>query len=304
MKLLYKKLSIILILLIIIFNNINVFADQNYVYRVAHQKNSHEKVIEANKFDAIEVDLRYYDNGDFHLYHNNDHDYTLNHFLEDCKNSGQIAMLDMKYQKNLDKLINLIYSKGMLDNTIFQCGTGKLAKRLCDINNNCHCWLLNGAGSEKSVRFEELTNYSSYLEGINIFGDLLSDDEIPNTINKIHNIKGHNGNIQVCFFAYGKRSDVYHKDELLIFSGTDWLMTDICPTGYNKKITKSTSIEEKENTINLKDVSKNVIKLENKLSKQQEENKIKLLNKLKSYIVPNVKTLKTISLIYLLKIYT
>lgn len=200
--------------------------------RVAHQKNSDDRMEAAAGFDAIEVDIRGAtdDGDDYKLVHDNYHGYTLRQFLADCKKQHQIAVLDMKADADPEGATDVVTEEGMIGHTIFQVSSGSIAKTICKRNDKALCWLLNGAGSESDLREDELKEYAEYLVGVNICGSVVGTDRAEEIISAVHSITGRDETpLDICIFAYGTRTDVYGNDELYTKLGVDCLMTDVCP---------------------------------------------------------------------------
>lgn len=200
--------------------------------RVAHQKNSAERVAAASDFDAIEVDLRGAtdDGNDCRLLHDDYHGYTLRQFLHDCQRQNQIAVLDVKYDADVRSAVDIVTEEGMLAQTVFQVASGRVAKEICDRNGQALCWLLNGAGEESGLREDELRQYADCLVGVNICGSVVGSDRAESVISAAHAIAGRDGTpLDICIFAYGQRTDVYGNDDLYARLGVDALMTDVCP---------------------------------------------------------------------------
>ena len=209
--------------------------------RVAHQKNSAERVSEASAFDAIEVDLRGMtdDGNDFKLLHDVYHGYTLRQFLNDCKRSHQIAVLDMKYDADPAGAVTVVEDEGMIGQTVFQVASGRVAQAICSANGDASCWLLNGAGEETGLREDELRQYADYLTGVNICGSVVGSEHARDIIATAHSITGRDGTpLDICIFAYGTRTDVYGNDDLYTGLGVDCLMTDVCPERARRAITE------------------------------------------------------------------
>ena len=200
--------------------------------RVAHQKNSAERMAAASGFDAVEVDLRGEtdDGGDYRLMHDVYHGYTLRQFLADCRRQGQVAVLDMKYDSVPEGAVDVVVEEGMIGQTIFQVPSGRVAETICERDGRAICWLLNGAGDEDGLREDDLKRYSSFIVGVNICGTVVGREGAESVISAAHSVIGRDGTpLDVCIFAYGDRTDVYGNDELYAALGVDCLMTDRCP---------------------------------------------------------------------------
>lgn len=201
--------------------------------RVAHRKNSHERVVQAASFDAIEADLRgaTKDGTDFKLFHDTDHGYTLRQFLADCKKQEQIAILDLKGDADPVGAVRIVSEEGMIGSTVFQVPLGRLAKDICDENENALCWFLNGGGQETSLKEDEIRQYAEYLVGVNVCGTVVGKTNATLAIPAVHAITGRYGDpLEICIFAYGTRTDVYGNDAMYTSLGVDCMMTDVCPT--------------------------------------------------------------------------
>lgn len=209
--------------------------------RVAHQKNSQERMDESGGFYGIEVDLRgSTGQDDYKLYHDDYHGYTLRKFLSDCRERSQMAILDVKYDADPEGASDVVSEMGMLPDAIFQTASGEVAERICQRHPEARCWLLNGAGDESELRAGDLTEYAPYLEGVNICGTVVGEDQAKDMIDAVHAIKGHDEQpLSMCIFAYGARTDVYGNDDLYAELGVEYLMTDFCPEG--GKVASATS---------------------------------------------------------------
>ena len=198
--------------------------------RLAHQKNSAERVADAYRFDGIEVDVRETgENGDIALYHDEYHGLTLQMFLESCKENGQLAILDMKSGSNYEDVVNCVTAMEMIPQTIFQVGKGVQAEEIRGYNGEARCWLLNGVGSEYYLRLQVLEDYAEYFEGLNVCGSVLWPELAEDCIAAVHEIEGTAGPMTVCVFAYGAHDNVYNGDEIYEKYGADYLMTDLYP---------------------------------------------------------------------------
>ncbi len=198
--------------------------------RAAHQKNSAERVAEARSFDAIEVDVRETDeNGDIHLYHDYDHGYTLQMFLDDCRANGQTAILDMKSGCSFEDVVGCVKEKDMLSDTFFQVGKPDYAREIRGYDPAAQCWLLNGVGDEGYLRLDTLQENADCLAGVNVCGTVVDQGSAMACIEAVHAIRGTDGPMDICIFAYGDINNVYGGDAVYEECGADLLMTDRYP---------------------------------------------------------------------------
>lgn len=190
---------------------------------VAHMKNSATKVSDAIKegFWGIEVDVHQSGNV-FKLYHDSSNDpyngYNLDVFLETCKNNNITAVLDLKEISDYSKLISLVKSKNMEDNTIYQTSVGKV-KKIFNLDNKARIWVLI-SDSNKNITGSVLTDLSSvkdYVEGINMLALNVDQDDI----NTVHGL-----GLKICSFSY--KSKLYSNADASTLKkwGSDYLMAN------------------------------------------------------------------------------
>lgn len=190
---------------------------------VAHMKNNKETVSAAIQegFFGIEVDV--HQSGDtFKLYHDSKKDpykgYNLDMFLDTCKEKGITAVLDLKKVDDYNKLISLVKSKDMQNDTIYQTSASRV-KKIHDIDNNARIWVLidddykNISGST----LNKLKEVKNYIEGVN----MLALNVDSNDINTIHDL-----DLTICSFSY--RSKLYSNADAATLRkwGSDYIMAN------------------------------------------------------------------------------
>lgn len=151
---------------------------------VAHMKNSASKVNDAinEGFWGIEVDV--YQSGNiFQLYHDPKNDpyngYNLDVFLDTCKANNITAVLDIKSVNDFSKLIGLVKSKNMQNNTIYQTSVGN-AKNIYNVDNNARIWVLIGDANKDIVGniLKQIKEVKKYVEGVNMLALNVDSNDI------------------------------------------------------------------------------------------------------------------------------
>lgn len=200
--------------------------------RIAHRKNSRLKMADSAGFYGIEADLQgaTADGQDYQMFHDTDHGYTLTQFLTECRERGQLAVLDVKDDTDLRGVVGVVQSLGMVGDVVFQVRQPAQAEEVCSYDARARCWLLNGGGDEGAIRWADLRAAAPWIEGMNVYGGLVEDGDIDGQVAGVHAITGRYGEpLTMCIFAYGDRSDVYGLDALYDSLGVDYLSTDRLP---------------------------------------------------------------------------
>lgn len=190
---------------------------------IAHMKNSKESVSAAIQegFYGIEVDVRQSGNT-FKLYHDSDNNpyrgYNLDMFLDTCKEKGITAVLDLKKVDDYSKLISLVKSKNMQNDTIYQTSVSRV-KKLYNVDSNARIWVLID-DDDKNINgstLNQIKEVRSYIEGIN----MLALNVDSNDINTIHNL-----DLTICAFSY--RSKLYSNADASTLRkwGSDYIMAN------------------------------------------------------------------------------
>jgi len=190
---------------------------------VAHMKNRAEYVDEAIKegFWGIEVDVR--QSGDiFKLYHDSSNDpyrgYNLDVFLDTCKANNITAVLDLKKVNDYDKLISLVKSKNMQNNTIYQTSVGN-AKNIYNIDSNARIWVLI-SDSNRNISgsvLKQLQDVKDYVEGIN----MLALNVDSNDISTVQSL-----GLTFCAFSYKSKLYSNANASTLRKWGSDYIMAN------------------------------------------------------------------------------
>lgn len=190
---------------------------------VAHMKNNKEAVEAAIEegFFGIEVDVHQSGNT-FKLYHDSSNDpykgYNLDMFLDTCKEKGITAVLDLKSIDDYSKLISLVKSKNMENNTIYQTWTGRV-KKIYNLDNNARIWILIG-DSTKNISgtiLKEIKEVKDYAEGVN----MLASNVDKNDISTIHDL-----GLTVCSYSYGSKLYSNADAATLRNWGSDYIMAN------------------------------------------------------------------------------
>ena len=186
---------------------------------IAHQKNSRDRVQAAISagFAGVEVDV-HQEGNTFKLYHDTYHGYNLDEFLDDCKQAGILAVLDIKYVSSYGALINAIKSKGMFSNTVIQVGSSSAVNAIYDVDHSARIWFLNSA-NDTPLRTSEITAVKNKIELVNMLA-LSVNQTIVNTV--------HGMGLKIGAFSYinGMYPSSGRSAETLKSWGVDYLMAN------------------------------------------------------------------------------
>ena len=198
--------------------------------RVAHRRNSSERVSVAWRFAGIEVDVQGDVGDDVKLFHDTDRGYRLREFLREMSLTGQVAVLDLKDAANVATVTRIVDEEGMTARCAFQTASTDVAREVRGCLPDARLWLLASRG-ESGVDDAIRTLKKSELdfEVVNVPEDDFEGRNLKKTVSKLS--KAPQSGCDVCVYATERRGDVYN-DEGYGEAGATMLMTDVCPPDY------------------------------------------------------------------------